>query len=40
MKRLNSGALQGELYSEAGRDIAEGLEMAKLLKKPVSMPSM
>jgi 2-enoate reductase len=33
IKGLNSGALQGESYSEAGRDISEGLEMAKLLEE-------
>ncbi len=33
IKGLNSGALQGESFSEAGRDISEGLEMAKLLEE-------
>ncbi len=33
IKGLNSGALPGEQFSEAGRDIAEGIEMAKLLEK-------
>jgi 2-enoate reductase len=33
MKRLNAGALKGEDFVEAGRDIEEGLEMAKLLEK-------
>jgi 2-enoate reductase len=32
IKGLNSGALPGERYQEAGRDIAEGLEMARLLE--------
>jgi 2-enoate reductase len=32
MKALNSGALPGEPYKEAGRDIEEGLEMARLLE--------
>ena len=32
MKGFNSGALPGESYKEAGRDIAEGLEMARLLE--------
>jgi 2-enoate reductase len=33
MKGLNSGALKGENYVEAGRDVEEGLEMAKLLEE-------
>ncbi|MBN1176889.1 MAG: FAD-dependent oxidoreductase [Dehalococcoidales bacterium] len=33
IKGLNSGALPGEPYQEAGRDIEEGLEMAKLLEE-------
>jgi 2-enoate reductase len=33
MKDLHSGALKGEDYVEAGRNIKEGLEMAKLLEK-------
>ncbi len=33
MKELRSGALSGERYIEAGRDIREGLEMAKLLEE-------
>src|SRR4030042_900535 len=32
-KGLNSGALPGEQYREAGRDIEEGLEMARLLEE-------
>lgn len=32
IKGLNSGALPGESYQEAGRDIEEGLEMARLLE--------
>jgi 2-enoate reductase len=32
MKALNSGALPGEPYKEAGRDIEEGIEMARLLE--------
>jgi 2-enoate reductase len=32
MKGLNRGALPGEEYVEAGRDIEEGLEMAKMLE--------
>ena len=32
IKGLNSGALPGESYDEAGRDIEEGLEMARLLE--------
>jgi 2-enoate reductase len=32
IKGLNSGALPGEPYQEAGRDIEEGIEMAKLLE--------
>jgi 2-enoate reductase len=32
IKGLNRGALPGEEYSEAGRDIEEGLEMAKMLE--------
>lgn len=33
MKELNSGALKDEDFSEAGRDIEEGIEMAKLLEE-------
>jgi len=33
IKGLNSGALRGEHYAEAGRDVKEGLEMAKLLEE-------
>lgn len=33
MKGLNFGALPGEKYNEAGRDIEEGLEMAKMLEE-------
>jgi 2-enoate reductase len=33
MKGLNVGAIKGENYIEAGRDIEEGLEMAKSLEK-------
>jgi 2-enoate reductase len=33
MKGLNSGALKGEDFVEAGRDIEEGLEMARLLEE-------
>ncbi len=33
IKGFNSGALPGEPYEEAGRDIDEGLEMAKLLEE-------
>ena len=33
MKGLNSGALPDEEYTEAGRDIKEGLEMAKILEQ-------
>lgn len=33
MKALNSGALPGEKFVEAGRDIPEGLQMAKLLEE-------
>ncbi|MFC1860794.1 FAD-dependent oxidoreductase [Chloroflexota bacterium] len=33
MKGLNQGALKNEEYVEAGRDIGEGLEMAKLLEE-------
>ena len=33
IKGLNSGALPGEQYEEAGRDIQEGLDMAKLLEE-------
>jgi len=32
MKALNSGALPGEQFIEAGRDIEEGLQMAKMLE--------
>jgi len=32
MKGLNAGALPGEEYAEAGRDIEEGLEMAEALE--------
>ena len=32
MKGLNAGALKSESYQEAGRDVEEGLEMAKLLE--------
>ena len=32
IKGLNSGALPGERFEEVGRDIEEGLEMAKLLE--------
>ena len=32
-KGLNAGALSGEHYTEAGRDVEEGLEMAKLLEE-------
>jgi len=32
IKGLNRGALPGEEYTEAGRDIEEGLEMAKMLE--------
>ncbi len=32
MKALNSGALPGEKFVEAGRDIEEGLQMAKMLE--------
>lgn len=33
MKALNSGALPGEDFVEAGRDIPEGLQMARLLEE-------
>lgn len=33
IKGFNAGALAGEDYEEAGRDIEEGLEMAKLLEE-------
>jgi 2-enoate reductase len=33
IKGFNAGALAGEEYKEAGRDIEEGLEMAKLLEE-------
>ena len=33
IKGLRSGALPGETYNEAGRDIEEGIEMAKLLEE-------
>lgn len=33
IKGLRSGALKGESYTEAGRDIPEGLEMARLLEE-------
>ena len=33
IKGLNKGALPSEDYVEAGRDVAEGIEMAKLLEK-------
>lgn len=33
MKALNSGALPGETFVEAGRDIPEGLEMARILEE-------
>ena len=33
IKGLNAGALKGEHYVEAGRDVEEGLEMAKLLEE-------
>jgi 2-enoate reductase len=33
IKGLNAGALKGEPYEEAGRDIREGLEMAELLEE-------
>lgn len=33
IKDFNSGALAGEEYEEAGRDIEEGLEMARLLEE-------
>ena len=33
IKGFNSGALPGEAYEEAGRDIQEGLEMAKMLEE-------
>ena len=33
MKQNNTGALPGEEYTEAGRDIKEGLAMAKLLEE-------
>jgi len=33
IKGLNMGALPGEDYTEAGRDIKEGLEMAKMLEE-------
>ena len=33
IKGLNSGALQGESFKEAGRDVTEGIEMAKLLEE-------
>ena len=33
IKGLRSGVLQGETHVEAGRDIQEGLEMAKLLEE-------
>jgi 2-enoate reductase len=33
IKGFNTGALPGETYKEAGRDIEEGLEMAKLLEE-------
>ena len=33
VKALNSGALPGEEFNEAGRDIPEGLEMAKMLEE-------
>jgi len=33
MKALNSGALPGEKFKEAGRDVEEGLEMARLLEE-------
>jgi 2-enoate reductase len=33
VKALNSGALPGEKFTEAGRDVPEGLEMAKILEE-------
>lgn len=33
MKDLNMGALPGEEFTEAGRDIEEGIEMAKILEQ-------
>lgn len=33
IKGLHAGALKGEQYVEAGRDVEEGLEMAKLLEE-------
>jgi 2-enoate reductase len=33
MKALNSGALPGEKFVEAGRDIPEGLQMARILEE-------
>jgi 2-enoate reductase len=33
MKDLQSGALAGEAYQEAGRDVEEGLQMARLLEE-------
>jgi len=33
IKEMRAGALPGEKYLEAGRDIGEGIEMAKLLEK-------
>jgi len=34
MKGLRSGALPGEKYVEAGRDVEEGLKMARILEGP------
>jgi len=33
MKDINHGALPGESFDEAGRDVPEGLEMAKILER-------
>ncbi len=33
IKGLRSGALPGEPYKEAGRDVAEGIEMARMLEE-------
>jgi 2-enoate reductase len=33
IKGLHSGALPGEIYTEAGRDVAQGIEMARLLEE-------
>jgi len=33
VKALNSGALPGEEFTEAGRDVPEGLEMARILEE-------